>query len=146
MSVLQQEAYGPLGALKSKVECLAITSASAIFDLSTRTNIYADLTAGRLCLADADGADVYYVFSSENSGTVDNTNTTAANATQCVRIPTGALVEFRPPKLTQQEVNSSAGALVTTGMCKYLIAKTASGTATLRLAIVSESLNHSQGA
>lgn len=137
MSVWQQEAYGPVGVQKSKVECLPITSASTIFDLSTRTNIYTALTEGRLCLADADGADVYYVFSSENSGTVDNTNTTAANATQCPRIPTGALVEFRPPIITQADANSSGGTITNVGMCKYLIAKTASGTATLRLAIVS---------
>lgn len=139
------EAFGPVGALKAKVECLAITSASTIFDLSTRTNIYADLCAGRLCLADADGADVYYVFSSENSGTVDNTNTTAANATQCARFPTGALCDFRPPVLTQAEVNSSGGTLTNTGMAKYLIAKTASGTATLRLTIVAEAQNKRTG-
>lgn len=141
----QDESYSPTGARVGKVECLAITSTSAVFDLSARTNIYSDLQAGRLCLADADGADVYYFFNSENGGTVDNTNTTAANATQCARIPTGALVEFRPPYYSLEEVNGSAGAITNQGMAKYLVAKTASGTAILRLSIVSEKESKRKG-
>lgn len=137
MTSVIQQAFDPRGGLKAHVECIAVTSTSAIIDLSARTNIYADLSAGLLCLADADGADVYYLFSSENSGTVDNTNTTAANATQCVRIPQDTTVPFRPPFMTQADVNGSAGAITNVGMCKYLIVKTAAAPATLRLTIIS---------
>lgn len=143
MSVVSDQAWSPVGARIRKIEAIAVTASSVVVDLSLRTNIYQDLLDGQLCLADADGNDIYYAFSSEAAAdTIDNTNTTAANATQCARIPAGALVEFRPPYISQKEVNSSAGALTNLAMCKYLLVKCAAGlTATLRLSIVSEAPN-----
>lgn len=146
MSVVSDEAWSPVGARVGKVEAIPITATSTVFDLSARTNIYADLQAGRLCLADADGADVYYFFSSENSGTADPANVTAANATQCARIPTGALVEFRPPYYSQAEINAPSSGLTNIGMARYLVARTATGsTATLRLHIASEAPSKKYG-
>lgn len=131
------EAFAPLGAALSKVEAIPVTTSSVIIDLSTRTNIYADLQAGRLMLADADGADVYFAFNSENSGSIDQTNTTAANATQCARVPAGALVPMRPPYHNQQEANQGG---LSVGMYRYLLVR-ANIACTLRLSIVSEAPN-----
>jgi hypothetical protein len=139
MSNWDNEWHGPVGARLGKVEAIAVTSVSAIIDLSLRTNIYADLQAGRMVLADADGAPVYYAFTSEATGTIDNTSTTAGSATACARISDVLPPQrLRPPILTQQEVNSSAGAFTNTGACRYLIVKTASTGATLRLSVCSE--------
>lgn len=142
MSEYSYEWWGPVGARIGKVEAIAVTAVSAVIDLSLRTNIYAELQAGRMVMADADGGDVYYAFSSEPVATIDNTSTVAGSATACARI--AALLppqRMRPPILTQSEVNSSAGALTNTGMCRYLVVKTAAGTATLRLHICSEAPN-----
>lgn len=139
MSVVSDEAWSPVGARLGKVECIAVTASSVVHDLSTRTNIWTELQNGRLVLADADGADVYYAFNAENAGSIDNTNTTAANQTQCARIPSGALVEFRPPYYSQAEINAPSSGLTNTGMSRYLIVKCAAGlTATLRLSVASE--------
>lgn len=146
MSAISDEAWSPVGARARKCEAIPITSASTVFDLSLRTNIYADLQAGRLVLADADGADVYYFFSSEAAAdTADPANTTAGNATQCARIPTGLLVEFRPPYFSQSEINSSSGGLTNVGMARYLVARTSAGTATLRLSLAGESPDKKRG-
>lgn len=140
MSIYQNEAFSPRGARLSKIEAIAVTPTSAIIDLSTRTNIYAELLAGRLMLADADGADIYYAFNSENAGTINEANTTAGNATQCARIPAGALVPMRPYYHTLAKKNASGGAITVEGACRYLLVKTATGgvNATLRLSICSE--------
>jgi hypothetical protein len=146
MSNWQAEAYGPVGARREKIECIAVSDAAAVIDLATRTNIYGDLQLGRLCMADADGNDVYYAFTSESTGAIDDTATTAGGATQCARIPTGVPRELRPPMQTQAEVNGSAGAITATGMCRYLAVKCASGkSATLRLSIVTEPANKRLG-
>lgn len=135
MSTLHQaEAFNPLGCALGKVEAIPVTTSSVIIDLSTRTNIYADLQAGRLMLADADGADVYYAFNSENSGSIDQTNTTAANQTQCGRIPAGMLVPMRVPYHNQQEANQGS---LTVGMYRYLLVR-ANVACTLRLYVCSE--------
>lgn len=137
MSIYTNEAFSPRGARLGKIEAIAVTTSSAIIDLSARTNIWADLQAGRLLLADADGADVYYAFNSENSGTIDQTNTTAGNQTQCARIPAGALVPLRPYYHTLAKKNASLGAITVEGICRYLLVR-APIACTLRLSICSE--------
>jgi hypothetical protein len=139
MSNWQTEAFGPLAPLRGKVEAIAVTATAQVLDLSTCTNIYADLQAGRLCMADADGNDIYFAFLSEATGAIDDTNTTRGAAEQCARLPTGCLVTFRPPIHTLKEQNSSGGAITSVGMCRYIALKCAAGkSATLRLLIVSE--------
>jgi|SRR5882672_1376252 len=137
MSMYQNEAFSPRGARLSKIEAIAVTTTSAIIDLSTRTNIWADLQAGRMMLADADGADVYFAFNSENSGTIDQTAVTAGGATQCARIPAGALVPMRPYYHTLAKKNASGGTITSEGICRYLLVK-APIVCTLRLSICSE--------
>lgn len=138
--IVMQEAFNPLGARLGLIADIAVTATSAVIDLSTWPAFYAQLQAGRLMLADADGADVYYAFNSENSGTIAIAGATAAGpglATQCARVPAGALVPMRPPYHDQKDVNSSAGAITSAGICRYLLV-IASVPCTLRLDIVSE--------
>lgn len=138
MSIQQAEAFNPLGALQNKIAVVAVTTSSNPNDMSG-TNIWADVQAGRLLLADADGADVYYFWTSESAKTVDETATSGAN--QAMRIPAGALVPMRPPYITIGEKNSSAGAITNDGVCKFLVVK-APIACKLRLAVVSETPSH----
>lgn len=133
---LQQTSH--TGAQLGKIEAIPVTATSVEHDLATRTNIYADLQAGRLLMVVADTNDVFYAFSSESGGTVDNTSTTAASTTACGRFVKDEPTPVIPPMVSQQQVNSSAGALTNTGLCRYLLVKTASATATLRLWVATE--------
>ena len=102
---------------RRRIGAIAITSTSTVFDLSTYITT---ITAGHYLSFIADGADVYVAFNDANSGTVDNTVTTAGAVTVCYLLKDGVEKNFR---------------LI--GDHKYLVAKTASGTATLRVAVSS---------
>lgn len=138
MSIYQQEAFAPIGARLGKITVLPVDNGAGgdRFDISA-TEIWNDLIAGRLILADADGADIYYAWNSENSGTVDETATTGA-ATQCGRVPAGALVPFRPFFHSIKSKNSSGGTVTSEGICKYLIVKCTVASAKLRLYVCSQ--------
>lgn len=140
LSQAVEEGLTPIGAVLKGVEAIAVTTSSVIIDLSTRTNIWNAMLHGHLITADADGADVYYAFNDANSGSIDQTNTTAANATQCARFPTGALVPFRAAKFQQQDVNGAQGDFgqrTNVGRCQYLIVR-AGIACTLRLYVSSQ--------
>lgn len=128
--------YSLVGAQLGKIEAIAVTNSSVAIDLSARTNIYADLQAGRVLVACPD-AVVWYAFSSESGGTIDNTSTAAHSATACAALEANVNTPLLVPMVDQQEVNSSAGALTVTGMCRYLIVKTATS-AILRLWVATE--------
>jgi hypothetical protein len=140
LSKAAQEGLEPVGARLGDIEAIAVTTSSVIIDLSTRTNIYAEIDAGRLLMAQSSGVDVFYAFHSENSGSIDETNTTAGNQTQCDMIPAGARIPMRPPYLSQRDINSSGGTLTNTGKCRYLLVKAPVAT-TLRLSLASEDQN-----
>lgn len=137
LSKAAQEGLEPVGARLKDIEALAVTTSSVIIDLSTRAAIWAELQAGRLMMVQSSGVDVFYAFHSENSGSIDETNTTAGNATQCDMVPAGARLPMRPPYVTQKEVNSSAGATTNLGLCQFLIVKGPVATI-LRLSLASE--------
>lgn len=130
------EGLNPVGARLKQIEAIPVTTASVIIDLSLRTNIWSALIAGRLVMVQAQ-ADVYYAFNSENGGSIDQTNVTAGNATQCALIPAGACLPFRPPYASQQDINSSAGAITLLGMCRFLLVR-GDVASTLRLYLGSE--------
>lgn len=131
------EGLEPVGARLRQIEAIAVTTSSVIIDLSTRTNLYAAAQSGRLLIFQSSGADIFYAFTSENSGSIDETNTTAGNATQCDMIPAGARIPIRPPYTPQYLINGSAGAIITAGMCRYLIVKGLVAT-TLRVSLASQ--------
>ena len=97
MSGIFEESVDPKGARLGNIRAIAVTTSSAITDLSASTEIWNDILAGRMIRMRADGGDVYYAFNTANSGTVDQTNTTPGNATQCDIIPAGQFIDVRPP-------------------------------------------------
>ena len=129
MSQLDLEAVNPIAAQLGKIRAVAVTTTSTRHNLAvTGTEVWADVILGRMLRMYADGNDVYYAFNSADAGTVDETNTTAANATQCACIPAGDFRDVRPPYIKG------------TGLCSWLIVKVAASTAAavLRLEISSE--------
>jgi hypothetical protein len=131
------EFLNPIGARLGKVNAIPVTTASVVIDLSTYTNIWAALIAGRAVLVKAT-ADVYYAFNSENGGTIDQTASgTGSQATHCDVIPAGSCLPLKPPYVTQADVNGSAGAITNVGMCRYLLVKGDVATI-LRVQVVSE--------
>lgn|SRR5262249_46788883 len=135
-----EEGLCPIGATLKGVEAIAVTTSSVIIDLSTRTNIWTAMQRGHLITADADGADVYYAFNDANSGSIDQTNTTAGNATQCGRIPAGALPPMRAAVFGPKDINGTGGDMgqrTNPGRCQYLIVR-AGIPCTLRLYVSSQ--------
>lgn len=116
------EGLQPVGARLKQIEAIPVTTSSVIIDLQARTNIWGPLTGGRIVMVTAQ-ADVYYAFNSENAGSIDQTVTSAASVQACDLIPGGAKLPFRPPYASQQDINSSAGAITNLGMCRYLIVR-----------------------
>lgn len=135
-----QEGLEPVGARLKQIEAVAVTTSSVIIDLSTRTNIWTALQSGRLLMMQSSGTDVFYAFNTENSGSIDDTNTTAGNATQCDMVPAGARLPVRPPYIPQIQINQSAGTITNLGLCRYLIVKAPIATV-LRLSLASEDPN-----
>lgn len=135
-----EEGFCPVFAVLRGCEAIAVTTSSVVIDLSARTNIWTAMLRGHLITADADGADIYYAFTDANSGSIDQTNTTAGNATQCARIPAGALVPGRTVKFGLQDVNGTAGDFgqrTNAGRCQFLIVR-AGVASTLRLYVSSQ--------
>lgn len=135
-----QEGLRPIGARLAKVEAIPVTTSSVIIDLQARTNIWNASTdsasQGRLLMLQT-SADVYYAFNSENSGSIDQTNTTPGNATQCDMIPAGARVPIRVPYTSQAQVNANASGITNLGMCRYLLVR-GDIASTLRISLASE--------
>lgn len=70
----------------SGISAMAVTSTTAGTDLSATTELGASIKKGKFITLIAD-ADVYFFFNTSNAGTVDETNTTAGNATRCFLLP-----------------------------------------------------------
>lgn len=126
MSQLDLEAVNPIAAQLGKIRAIPVTTSSVIFDLSASTEVWTDVQGGRMLRLRADGNDVYYAFNFTNTGTIDETNTTQGNATQCAVIPAGDYEDVRVPR-----VEGPAG-----GLCQYLLVKGAAA-CTLRLSVTS---------
>lgn len=127
----------PIGARLGKTAAVAVTTGSVVKDLQSLTNIWTALTKGQLVMVQTQ-ADVYYAFNSENGGTIDQTAADATNPSQqCALIPAGACLPFRPPYVSQTEINQSGGALTNLGMCRYLLVR-GDAASTMRLYIASE--------
>jgi hypothetical protein len=98
MSQLDLEAVNPIGPLLGQIRAIAVTTSSARFDLSALAEFG---TGGdemaRVFRFTANGGDVYIAFNTSNAGSIDETNTTAGNATQCDVIPDGQFRDFRMP-------------------------------------------------
>jgi hypothetical protein len=86
------------GAVPARNRCAAIplTTASTVFDLTTYLS--PGVLLGHFITFQADGGDAYLVFNNANSGTVDETITTAGNATVCWKIPSGTSQDFAIPE------------------------------------------------
>lgn len=133
-SAIEQEAANAIAPLLNKTGqvaqgVVAVTSASA------RENI-AQLTAGlrgHFLTLHADGGDVYVAFNSADAGAIDDT-ATGYGVTICQRIPSGQDRSWRIPGVDSPDATAY----------QWLIHKTASGTAKLRLYI--SSLGQSENA
>jgi len=126
---LEHEALDVRGPKLAKSHVLAVTSSSASTDMSASAAIGTDLSAGRMLRLHADGGDVYYAWSTDGTGTIDDT-ATGAGATVCGVIPAGQFRDERPP--------FDVTATITIGrIWPFLYYKTASGTAKLRVTITS---------
>jgi hypothetical protein len=102
---------------KARIGALPITATSTRFDLSTYLTAWDD---GHFLVLLADGADVYLAFNNADSGTVDPAVTTAGAATVAYCLKNGVEKHLRIPN-----------------DYKWLVARTSSGTTTLRVAIAS---------
>lgn len=137
------EAMTPIGALLKGTRAIAVTTASQNFDLSAISEFKGAAAApipaydemASIFRLRADGGDVYYAFYFDNSGTIDDTNTTQGNATQCDVIPAGQFIDVRIP-WTRRLTTDGNGKL-----CSFLYFKTKTGTATLRVSVCSEPQN-----
>ena len=98
---------------------LPITATSTVFDLNTYLTAW---RKGHFLTLHADGNDVYLAFHKANSGTVDPTITTAKAVTLCQKIPSGQDRTFRLPPVDSPNDTPY----------QYIVARTSSGTATLR--------------
>lgn len=103
---------------------LPITATSTVFDLNTYLTAW---RRGHFLTLHAETADVFVAFHKANSGTIDPTVTTAKAVTLCQRIPSGTDRTFRLPAVDSPSDTAY----------QYLIARTSSGTATLRGSISS---------
>lgn len=136
-SQAEYEAASMVGARLGGTRALAVTTASQNVDLATLTEFTTQGTTGylikqgRMLRLRADGADVYFAFGIDGSGSIDETNTTASTATQCDYIPAGQYVDVRPPMSLPV-----AGALPG-GRCTFLYYK-GSAACKLRVTVCSE--------
>jgi hypothetical protein len=129
MSQLDLEAVNPIAPLLGKIRAFAVTTSSARFDISACTEFSSDDLA-RVFRFEANGGDVYWAINNSNAGTVDETNTTASNATQCAVIPNGTFKDVRLPWV-------KIGGSATAGLATWLIIK-GSAACTLRVSLSSE--------
>jgi hypothetical protein len=97
---------------RDRILAIEITDTSARVDLS---GLIPEIGNGHYLTAMADGADVYFAFNNADSGTVDDA-ATDDGATVCWKLPVDQPQHFR---LVQN--------------FHWLVAKTASGTALLRI-------------
>lgn len=105
---------------------IAVTTTSTVQDLSGISAI----GRGHFITLQADGGDVYIAFNKVNGGTIDNTATGVGTGI-CQRIPSGQDRTYRLPNVDSP--NDTA--------YQYLLHKTSTGTATLRISISSLSPN-----
>lgn len=99
MSTLEMESLTPIGAQLGKVRAISVTTSSARHNLAALTELSAAVDRGAILRLRADGDDVYYAFNTADSGSIDETNTTASNATQCDMIPAGDFIDVRCPRI-----------------------------------------------
>lgn len=141
------EAMTPVGALLKGTRAIAVTTASANVDLSTISE-FKGAASGAIPAYDemasifrlrADGGDVYYAFYFDGTGTIDDTNTTQGNVTQCDVIPAGQFIDVRIP-WTRRLTSDGNGKL-----CSFLYYKSKVGTPTLRISVASEPPNKRMG-
>ena len=112
-----------------RIACIAVTSTSAATDLSADATAGKEFINGQMIRLYADGADVYFAFSTENASTIDDT-ATGASAGKCGCIPAGTSQDF-------------CCAWLNGAQCKYLYTKTKTGlTATLRITTSSSSFQN----
>ncbi len=131
MSQIELEALKPVGPVIGKIRAIAVTSTQGNTDLTSISEFGTGTDAARIFRLRADGNNIYFGFSNSSGATIDDTNTTQANATQCDVIPAGQFVDVCLP----YKYNG------TSAVCLYsfLYYKTATGlTATLRISVVSE--------
>lgn len=76
----------------NRIGVVAIGTGSAVFDLSTYLTA---ISRGHYLTLQADGGDVYFAMNNVNGGTVDESNTTAGNATVCWKIPNGTVQHYQ---------------------------------------------------
>lgn len=103
--------------VRARIAALPITAASTAFAWAT---YFTAPTQGSFYSLVADGGDVYFAFSDSGSDAIDQTITTARTATLCQKLVSGTRWDGRLPD-----------------GCTHIIAKTASGTATLRVSLSS---------
>lgn len=116
------EAYDVVGPILTRTACIAVTSTSAAVDLSADAQIGPSFAGGQFIRLYADGADVYYGFSFDNTTVtaIDDT-ATGVTAGKCQCLAAGTWIDVCMPWLAGQP-------------CKYLYTKTKTGlTATLRI-------------
>lgn len=124
------EELTPVAARKGKIRVVVVTTSSVAFDLTLATEIIGDINDGRFMRLQADPAgDVYYAFDVV-TGTIDKTNSTIANATQCDCIPAG---QYRDVKIPYVPGLGSG-----TGLCSWLMVQ-GSAAGFLRISPSSES-------
>lgn len=128
MSQIALEALKPVGPVMGKIRAIAVTSTTANTDLSAISEFTGK--AARIFRLQADGADIYYGWYNVAGQTLDDTNTTQANATQAALIPAG---QFRDECIPYIYAGPSGVSLYS-----FLHYKTASGTGKLRITVVSE--------
>ena len=114
------EFEGVKGPAINGIAAMAVTTTTAGTDLSLATQLGAGIKKGKFITLVADAA-VFFFFNTSDAGTVDETNTTAGNATRCFLLP----------------ANTPLRVLVPSGGYHFIRYKTATGTATLRAYISS---------
>ena len=124
------EELTPIAARLGKIRALPVTTSSVPFDLTTSTEIIADVNDGRFIRMQADGCDVYYAFS-DVTGAIDKTITAQANTLQCDVIPSGQYRDVRIPYKPTQ--GGAMGVL-----CSWLMLQ-GSAAGFLRISLSSES-------
>jgi hypothetical protein len=131
MSQLDLEAVNPIAPLLGKIRAIAVTTSSARFDIAAMTEFGSggdDLA--RVFRFEATGGDVYIAFNTSNAGSIDETNTTASNATQCAVVRDGTFKDYRLPYVR-------LGGGVPAGLATWILVK-GSVACTLRVSLSSE--------